>query len=165
MVSIVEILLDLFNHEAKQALVVLKAAENVDLAFTPRKGMRTLKELANHLAQIPSLDPSMYLKEIDTVETAQAWEKELNRESLEDMVSLFEKGIVDVNGMFKNMTDTDFLEKKLKPFYEQGDAKGWDYYMPEFITHIAMHKMQLWMYLKLAGADVNMMTYYGIPQE
>ncbi len=59
------------------------------------------------------------------------------------------------------MSEKEFFAKTLKPFYQQGDAKNWTYYMPEFITHLAMHKMQLWMYLKLAGADVNMMTYYG----
>lgn len=163
MTSIVSILLDVFNHEADQALFVLKVASETDLGFKPREDMRNLGALANHLAQIPSLDPSMYMREIDSPEKAQEWEKQLKRETIDEMVKVFQKGIEDVNGMFKSMTDTDFLEKKLKPFYSDGESKAWDYYFPEMIAHIAMHKMQLWMYLKLAGEDVNMMTYYGIP--
>ena len=163
MTSIVNILLDVFNHEAEQALFVLKTASETDLEFKPREDMRDLRELANHLAQIPSMDPSMYMKEIDSTEKAQEWERQLKRDNIPDIVKIFEKGMEDVSGLFRSMTDTDFLEKKLKPFYTEGDAKGWDYYFPELITHIAMHKMQLWMYLKLAGANVNMMTYYGIP--
>ncbi len=161
MTGIAKILLNVFNHEAKQAKVVLEVARTADPKFSPKEGMKSVLELANHLAQIPNLDPRMYLKEIDSAESAQSWEKELNRESIEEVIKIFEKGIDHVNGMFKSMKDAEFLEKKLKPFYEQGDPKGWDYFMPEFITHIAMHKMQLWMYLKLAGMDVNMMTYYG----
>ena len=161
MTDTVEVLLSVFNHEAKQARVVLEVAKNADSKFTPMEGMRSLLEVANHLAQIPSLDYRMYLKEIDSTESAQSWEKKLNRESIDEILVVFDKGIKDVNEFFKGMNDKEFLEKKLKPFYEQGDQKGWDFYMPEFITHIAMHKMQLWMYLKLAGMDVNMMTYYG----
>ncbi len=59
------------------------------------------------------------------------------------------------------MPDEEFFAKTLKPFYESGPMRSWANYMPEFITHLAMHKMQLWMYLKLAGVEVNMMTYYG----
>jgi len=163
MTKIVDVLLDSFNHEAKQAKVVLAAAKSVDMDYTPGQGMKPLKELANHLAQIPSFDHRMYSREIETVEQAQAQEKELSRDDLDGMLSVFDDGIAAVNAKFRDMSDKDLLENKLKPFYETRSEKNWAYYMPEFIRHIAMHKMQLWMYLKLAGAKVDMMTYYGVP--
>ena len=163
MTKIVDVLLDSFNHEAKQAKVVLAAAKSVDMDYTPGQGMKPLKELANHLAQIPSLDHRMYSREIETVEQAQAQEKELSRDDLDGMLSVFDDGIAAVNAKFRDMSDKDLLENKLKPFYETRSEKNWAYYMPEFIRHMAMHKMQLWMYLKLAGVKVDMMTYYGVP--
>ena len=161
MSKVVEVLLKVFEHEAQQARCVLSVIKDADLEFTPKEGMRTLGAMANHLAQIPLLDPSMYAQEIADVKQAQAREKELNRDTLEGMLTVFDEGIEAVKKRFTGMSEKEFFAKTLKPFYEQGDAKNWAYYMPEFITHIAMHKMQLWMYLKLAGAEVNMMTYYG----
>ena len=161
MTSIVDVLLNVFEHEASQARCVLAVIKDMDLEFTPKGGMRSLGALVNHLAQIPLLDPSFYIGEISDIKQAQMREKELNRNTLEELLAVFDDGIEAVKKRFTGMSEKEFFAKTLKPFYEQGDAKSWAYYMPEFITHIAMHKMQLWMYLKLAGADVNMMTYYG----
>jgi uncharacterized damage-inducible protein DinB len=159
--SIVEVLLNVFEHEAKQARAVITAIQDIDMKYTPKKGMRTLNELANHLAQIPFMDPSMYSREIADMEQARLREKELNRTQTADILAVFEEGIQAVKTRFAGMSKQDFFAETLKPFYLQGPDKNWAYYMPEFITHIAMHKMQLWMYLKLSGAQVNMMTYYG----
>ena len=161
MSTIIEVLLKVFEHEAQQARCVLAVIKHADLEFTPKEEMRSLGALANHLAQIPLLDPTMYTQEIADVKQAQAREKELNRDTLEEMLAVFDEGIEAVKKRFSGMSEKEFFAKTLKPFYEQGEAKSWAFYMPELITHIAMHKMQLWMYLKLAGAEVNMMTYYG----
>jgi uncharacterized damage-inducible protein DinB len=161
MSSTVEVLLTVFEHEADQARCVLEAIQDQDMKYSPLEGMRTLGEVANHLAQIPLLDPAMYAHEIKDVDQARAREQELNRTKLTEILAVFDEGVKAVKKRFSGMAEKKFFAKTLKPFYEQGSEKAWDYYMPEFITHIAMHKMQLWMYLKLAGADVNMMTYYG----
>lgn len=161
MPSTVEVLLNVFEHEADQARCVLEAIQDHDMKYSPKEGMRTLGEVANHLAQIPLLDPAMYAHEIKDLEQARAREKELTRTKLAEILAVFDEGIKTVKKRFSGMAEKEFFAKTLKPFYEQGPEKNWAYFMPEFITHIAMHKMQLWMYLKQAGADVNMMTYYG----
>jgi uncharacterized damage-inducible protein DinB len=165
MSNTVNVLLEAFEHEAKQARVVIAAIKDADMDYTPKEGMRTLRELANHLAQIPLLDPAMYSREIEDVEQARAREKELRREDLDGILAVLDEGILAVKQRFTGMADKDFLAKNLQPFYEKEERKNWAYYMPEFITHISMHKMQLWMYLKLAGVKVNMMTYYGVVTE
>ena len=162
MAKISEVMLNMFVHESKQARVVLECAKNTDLDFTPKEGMRPLKSLANHLAQIPSMDPFMYRGVIENGEQAQAREKELWREDIDSIISLFDKGIESVKGQFEGMSDEEFLTANLQPFYEPKKKKSWAYYFAEFTTHVSMHKMQLWMYLKMAGVDVNMMTYYGV---
>ncbi len=161
MPTTVDVLLEAFEHEAKQARVVIAAIKDTDMEYAPKEGMRTLRELANHLAQIPLLDPAMYAKEIADVEQARAREKELFREDLDGILAVLDEGIQAVKQRFTGMTNKQFFAKTLKPFYEKTE-KNWAYYMPEFISHIAMHKMQLWMYLKLAGVNVDMMTYYGV---
>lgn len=162
MTKISDVMLNMFKHEAAQAHVVLGAAQDIDMTYMPIEGMRTLKALANHLAQIPTLDPSMYRAEIEDGEQAQAKEKELWRDELDDIIALFNDGIKSVEAYFDGMSDDAFMEANLQPFYMKDEKKSWAYYFAEFTTHISMHKMQLWMYLKLAGANVNMMTYYGV---
>jgi uncharacterized damage-inducible protein DinB len=161
MPTIIDVLLKVFEHEAKQANAVLTACKDVKMDYIPKEGMRTLGELANHLAQIPLLDPPLFTGELATAEQTQAREKELYRDSLKGLLTVFDEGIQAVTKLFTGMTEKDFFAETLQPFYEQESKKNWAYYLPEIITHIVMHKMQLWMYLKLAGTKVNMMTYYG----
>ena len=163
--SIAEVLLDSFKHEARQARVVIDVARDAKSGFKPSEGMRTLKEIVNHLAEIPTLDPSFYSGEFTSVEDAQKMEKELWREDIDDALALFDEGVESVLERFGEMSDEQVLEENLQSFYEKGPMHNWAYYIPEMTRHIAMHKMQLWMYLKLSGLDVNMMTYYGVTSE
>jgi hypothetical protein len=159
-----DILLDVFNHEASQARVVLSVVKGRNLKFTPGSGLRNMGEVANHLAQIPSLDPAMYCNEIKSIQEAQVAEKKLMRNSVDEMLKIFDEGVKTVNSRFSAMSDKELLVENLKPCYSQGPPKSWAHYLPELTTHLVMHKMQLWMFLKLSGADVNMMTYYGMAQ-
>ena len=161
MPSIIEVLLETFEEEAKQARCVLKVIKDSQLSYTPKEGMRTLGELANHLAQIPHLDPSFFDGEITDFEDARAREATLNRKLVTDLITVFDEGLAKVKKRFSKMSENAFFAMNLKAFYEKGPKRNWAHYLPEIITHIAMHKMQLWMYLKLSGAPVNMMTYYG----
>ncbi|RDE12578.1 MAG: hypothetical protein C4K47_07515 [Candidatus Thorarchaeota archaeon] len=162
MVTIASVLLDGFTHEAKQVRVVIEATQGVDPKFQAKQGMRTLVQLSNHLAQSPQMDLAVLLGEIAKPEQAQAMEKKLNRDSLPDILKVFDQGVDSVSKYVKKLTDKEILDPKVKPFYEQGPPKRWVDYLQELTTHMAMHKMQLWMYLKLAGKQVDMMTYYGV---
>ncbi len=161
MTNIINVLMNVFEHEANQARVVLAVTEPKFMKYTPQKGMRNLLDLANHLAQIPLLDPALYTRELPTREQANAKEKELWQDNREGLLSTFDTGIKKLKTRFSAMKEEVFFANTLQPFYETGAQRNWAFYLPELITHIAMHKMQLWMYLKLAGAHVNMMTYYG----
>ncbi len=162
MVKISYVMLKMFIHESKQARVVLECVKGAELEFVPREGMRPMKALANHLAQIPFMDPTMYRGEIENGEQAQAKEKELWRDGVDDIISIFDDGVESVKNQFTGMSNDEFLAESLQPFYDQKGKKTWAYYFAEFTTHVSMHKMQLWMYLKMAGVEVNMMTYYGV---
>ncbi|MHA2405879.1 MAG: DinB family protein, partial [Candidatus Hermodarchaeia archaeon] len=161
MTSIVNVLLDSFELEAKQARCVLNVIKDKDLKYTPSKDLRPLVDLANHLAQVPLIDPSIYDSTLGDAEQARAREHELNRSTMADILVVFDEGVIAVKRRFTGMEEKDFFAKTLKPFYETGSERSWANFLPDIITHIAMHKMQVWMYLKLAGAPVNMMTYYG----
>ena len=162
MTVMIDILMDSFKHEARQARVVIDKARMTNSDFIPIKGMRSLIDLVNHLAQIPLMDPAVYSNELESEEAFQKREKELYSVDIDGVLSMFDEGIKNTEKRFRNMSEKEFLKKNLQPFYESGEKKNWAYYIPEMTRHLAMHKMQLWMYLKLSGLKVDMMTYYGV---
>jgi hypothetical protein len=162
--TIAKILLDALEHESDQARFVLETARASDLTYTPKDDLRPLIDLANHLAQIPLIDFKFYSREFKSFEEVQAIEKELRRDSIAKMLEVYDDGIKTLKEKISHLTDEQIMEKNLKAFYEDGKEKNWAYYLPEITSHLAMHKMQLWMYLKLAGAPVSMWTYYGVPK-
>jgi len=162
--TIPKILLHMLEHESNQVRFVIKAAADTDLKFTPKDDMRPLIDLINHIVQIPLIDFKFFTKEYTSFNEVKDDEKKLRRKSIDEMVSVFDQGIDHIKEHFSKLTDEDVLRNNMKAFYQEGPEKNWAHYLPEITTHLAMHKMQLWMYLKLAGTSVNMMTYYGVPQ-
>lgn len=121
-------------------------------------------DLMNHLAQIPTIDLKFYSMEFKDFEEVQAMEKELRGNKVDDLLSIYDKGMKSIHEYISKLSDDQLTENNLKAFYQEGEPKSWVHYIPEITTHLAMHKMQLWMYLKLAGVHVSMWTYYGVPQ-
>lgn len=157
-----EALLEMFERESALARFVLSEIEPKHLDFRPLDNMRSLRELANHLAQIPSIDIAFYTKEIENFEAAQIMEHKLWKDDIPEILSVFDKGTQLMKTRLSGLSDEEFQEKKLKAFYESGPDNNWIHYLSEIICHIVMHKMQVWMYLRLQGAPVSMWTYYGI---
>ncbi|TFG95115.1 hypothetical protein E4H12_13945 [Candidatus Thorarchaeota archaeon] len=166
--TISKLLLNMLEHESKQTRFVLSAAKHVDLKFTPKEGLRSLIDLANHIAQIPLIDLKFYSMEFKTFEEVQAVEKRIRKRSIDELLMVYDQGIETIKEFISKLSDEQLLENNLKVilsiFYQDSPEKSWSHYVPEITTHLAMHKMQLWMYLKLSGAPVSMWTYYGIPQ-
>ncbi|MFW9870435.1 MAG: hypothetical protein ACFFEL_12485 [Candidatus Thorarchaeota archaeon] len=165
MTGIIDVLMDSFRHEARQARVVIDKTKMANLDLVPSKGMRSLIELVNHLAQIPMIDPAVYSSELDSEEAFKKREMKLHSADIDGALVVFDDGIQNAETRFREMSDEELLKKNMRPFYETGEPKNWAYYIPEMTRHIAMHKMQLWMYLKLDGLDLDMMTYYGVATE
>jgi len=154
----------MLEHESAQTRSVLSAAEGIDPHYIPCSGIRPLEDLANHLAQIPIIDYKFFTKEFNSFEQVHALEKELRHSAIKDLIALFDEGVATIIKHLKRLSDKSVLKENLKAFFEQGLEKSWAECIPEITTHIAMHKMQLWMYLKLAGAPVSMWTYYGVSE-
>jgi hypothetical protein len=162
--KIPKILLHMLEHESSQARFVIEAAKDTDPQFIPKDEMRPLIDLVNHFVQIPTIDFKFFTKEFTSFAEVREMEKDLRRDSIDDMLKVYDQGIKKIKEHISKLTDEEVIENNMKAFYQDGPDKNWAHYLPEITTHLAMHKMQLWMYLKLAGAPVSMWTYYGVPQ-
>lgn len=162
--TISKILLDMIDHESRQTRFVMAAAIGSDLNFKPSDEMRSLIDLLNHLAEIPTIDLKFCSMQFNDFEEVHAMEKELRRGTIDELLAIYDKGMETIYEFISKLSDDKLTENSLKPFDQEGLPKSWAHYIPEITTHLAMHKMQLWMYLKLAGVPVSMWTYYGVPR-
>jgi uncharacterized damage-inducible protein DinB len=126
------------------------------LGYRPREGMRSLAELANHLAQIPSVD--MRLMRGDEEGAVIALEQQLLRETPDDWAALLKEGTAEMARFIERLTQSDFETGSGTAYY--GRTQTHAQWLLEMITHLYHHRAQLFMYLKLNGYPVNTRTLY-----
>ncbi|HWI53072.1 MAG TPA: DinB family protein [Symbiobacteriaceae bacterium] len=126
------------------------------LEWRPRENMRTVMELANHLAQIPSID--LKIMQSGTEAEVRALEGELHRSSPGELVHVWRSGIGAVGEFFGALSQEQFETQVGTAFY--GHAMPMSEWLLEIITHAYHHRAQLFTYLKMLGRPVDMFTLY-----
>ena len=124
--------------------------------YRPQDNLRTLLELANHLAQIPAIDLRILRgdKEPEIVRC----ESELRRESSSELRDVLREGVRDMANYFEHLSFDDYENGSGTAFF--GRTQTHAQWLLEAITHLYHHRAQLFMYLKLNGYDVNTRTLY-----
>lgn len=159
---LLDIFLSMFNDEVREVRYVLEQIKRVRLDFRLTDNTRTVLELANHIAQIPRIDIGIYSGELSSGELAHEIELKLTRNTIDEVLKVFDDGCNFLCTFFKKMVDEDLLIESLVPFYEPSHPpRSWSYFLPKLITHLVLHKGILWAYLRAAQLDVTMFTYYG----
>ncbi|SEM92950.1 DinB family protein [Lihuaxuella thermophila] len=146
--------LSVLVRTTRQLLMKIDAA---DWTFRPHESMRTLKELATHLVQIPAVDLAILL-ENDEIAIRQL-EAELSAEDKEGLIDVLETGFIRLKEYMESLDPHTFFEKKTTAFYahEPNSQAKW---LLEIVTHTAHHRAQLFTYLKQLGYDVGMFDLY-----
>ncbi|WP_261382120.1 DinB family protein, partial [Bacillus paralicheniformis] len=137
---------------------LLKKVKESDWSYRPADHMRSLKELASHLAAIPEADLAiMQEKEEDVI--ARIEKKYDALQSADQMAEAMQKGFAAFQTYMTSLSDEEFLTKKTKPFYlDEGMTQS--RWLTETLTHVFHHRAQLFNYLKQLGYDVNMFDLY-----
>ncbi|MCY7791344.1 DinB family protein [Bacillus haynesii] len=137
---------------------LLKKVKESDWSYRPADRMRSLKELASHLAAIPEADLAiMQEKEEDVI--ARIEKKYGALQSADEMAEAMQKGFDTFKTYMVSLSDEEFLTKKTKPFYlDEGMTQS--RWLTETLTHVFHHRAQLFNYLKQLGYDVNMFDLY-----
>jgi len=158
-----KVLLDSLEDEIKEVRFVIEEVSSIPLNSKLTSETRTILELINHIAQIPRMDIDIYTNKIVTSEQAQKLEQQLNKKTIKDVLKVFDDNCLYLRKHFEKMTDEDLFKENLNPFYEKGKPpKSWTYFLPKITSHLVLHKGVLWSYQKVAGAKVDMFTYYGM---
>jgi Uncharacterized protein conserved in bacteria len=128
-------------------------------AYRPAANMRSLLELAQHLAGVPSVD-LLILKEASQEEVRQLETRiEADGEDSDKLAAWMGSGMADLKRYMDSLSDEDFLRKKTKPFYlEHGLAQA--KWLIEIVTHAQHHRGQMFNYLKVLGYEISMFDLY-----
>jgi uncharacterized damage-inducible protein DinB len=127
-----------------------------DGGYRPRENMRTLLELATHLAQVPSIDLLILQGAPETA--IRAREAELTSADPERIAQIWTEGVAAVKAHFAPMDATTFATTKGKAFY--GHEATMAEWLLEIVTHTYHHRAQLFTYLKQLGRPIDMFTLY-----
>ncbi|ANS74756.1 damage-inducible protein DinB [Paenibacillus yonginensis] len=128
-----------------------------DLSFRPRENMRTVKELADHLAAIPAVD-LLILQERPESDIRQL-EGQFAEAAPSALGPLMEQGLDELKRYMEALSEQDFWHKETKPFYmDHGSSQA--KWLVEIVTHAQHHRGQLFTYLKMQGYEVNMFDLY-----
>jgi uncharacterized damage-inducible protein DinB len=125
--------------------------------WRPRVDMRSLAELANHLAQIPSVDFSLLRGSSE--EQIVALEKELARDNAEGWREVLATGAGELARYIEHLTHDEFENNSGTAYFGRTQTNA--QWLLEIITHLYHHRAQLFTYLKLNGYAVNTHTLYG----
>ncbi|MFD1413068.1 DinB family protein [Oceanobacillus jeddahense] len=137
---------------------LLKKVGEKDWNYRPAENMRSLKELAQHIASIPEVDLNLWQeKDQKAIQDLEAKYEKL--ESSEKMIKAMNQGFQLYKNYMLSLSDEDFLTKKTKPFYlEKGETQA--HWLVEEVSHVFHHRGQFFNYLKQLGYDINMFDLY-----
>lgn len=126
------------------------------LDWRPRENMRSVLELANHLAQIPAADLKIMLEaaEPDVRKLAQ----DLHRSAPGELIHVWRSGLGALAEFYGALTPQECDEKVGRAYY--GHTATYSEWLLEMVTHGYHHRAQLFTYLKMLGRPVDMFTLY-----
>jgi len=125
----------------------------------PAANMRTLLELAQHLAGVPSVD-LLILREKSREEVRELEHRiEDDGSDSDKLTAWMASGLKDLKAYMEGLSDEDFLHKQTKPFYlEHATAQA--KWLIEIVTHAQHHRAQLFNYMKALGYEISMFDLY-----
>ncbi len=125
----------------------------------PAANMRSLLELAQHLAGVTSVD-LLILKEASREQVRELEVRiEADGGDADKLAAWMSSGLADLKTYMESLSDEDFLRKKTKPFYLD-HASAQAKWLIEIVTHAQHHRGQMFNYMKVLGYEISMSDLY-----
>ncbi|MFC4598659.1 DinB family protein [Cohnella hongkongensis] len=128
-------------------------------AYRPAANMRSLLELAQHLAGVPAVDLLILQEKIQEEVRELEARIEADGGDADKLAAWMASGQADLKRYMESLSNEDFLRKKTKPFYlDHGVTQA--KWLIEIVTHAQHHRGQLFNYMKTLGYEINMFDLY-----
>jgi uncharacterized damage-inducible protein DinB len=129
------------------------------MEWRPEKSMRSVAELATHLACAPL---SLYEALAGNLVDEQSYinlEKKNIASNVQGFVKVYENGLIKLISYLEEHT-RDAHEKKIQFFYQTEKSSIYEEVFSD-IGHQWFHLGQLFVYLRQNGVEIDMGAYYG----
>ena len=158
----VNTLRDVITHEmsvgVQSTTQLLKKVKASDWDYRPSHNMRTLRELADHLAAIPEVDLAI-MNEKSESDVHQLEEKYAQFKTGEELAQAMKDAFDIYRETISSLPEDVYLNKETKPFYADFASTQAKWHV-ETVTHLFHHRAQFFNYLKQLGYEVNMFDLY-----
>lgn len=151
-----QLILEELRRIAKNCCKLLEMAKVEHLDYRPKENMRSLRELGNHLAQVPAVDLKI-MRGVPESEV-QKLEGSLMRDDPRDWCAVMREGVDELAHFVEHLTYDEYENGSGTAFY--GRTQTYAQWLLEVVTHIYHHRSQFFTYLKLNGYNVNTRTLY-----
>ncbi len=147
-----------FDHEIANTRKMLALAPNECLDYRPHEKSWTLRELAAHVATLPTwTGPTFQMDELDMAQPFERWIPE----NTDEILAAFDKAVSEARGILKSVSaDTLFESWTLR------SGERVHFTMPKgavfrsfVLNHIIHHRAQLGVYLRMC--DIAIPGMYG----
>jgi len=155
------ILIEQVKDAYRSAEGLLELVENEQLGWKPETGENwmTTGQLLNHMADACG---SMFKCFITG-----AWEFEEGLGAVETVAEGKDKLVADKTlalELLEALSEDDLTKRMVQAPWEK-EARPLGYSLSQMVSHLDVHKSQLFYYLKLTGNDVNTAHMWGMPNE
>jgi len=153
-----QLLYDELQLIVRTSTALLRRIRPEEWSYKPVPQMRTLGELAQHLALVPATD-LLILKEEREGVIRELEGEYANVTDADKLAAVLEQGVTDLKAYMDALSEDDFLHKATRPFYlDHGSVQA--KWLIEVVTHAQHHRAQLFTYLKQLGHEVSMFDLY-----
>jgi uncharacterized damage-inducible protein DinB len=140
----------------QSSAVLIRLCPREQVEFRPAEGMRSLGELVDHFAAQPLVDLAVLQGSPRPV--TETIEETLHSARPGEWAEIFERGIRAAEEYFGSMSEEDFEGRTTRAHY--GTAHPQSVWLLDIISHIYHHRGQLYVYLKMLGAPVDVEHLY-----
>jgi len=146
------------HHVINSSMRLMDKIKSDDWEYRPTPVMRSLKEVAQHLAAIPGAD--LLIMQEKGEDEVSAYERSVGEtDTSAEMKDTMVKGYTELAMYMESLSVYAYLNEITKAFYaDSGFTQA--RWLLEVITHTYHHRAQLFNYLKQLGYDVSMRDLY-----
>jgi uncharacterized damage-inducible protein DinB len=151
-----ELLIGRLKALAESCTGLFEACPPSRLDWRPAPRVRSLQELGDHFAAAPLVD--LAVMQGNPRQVTEAIEEALHGAGPADWTEVFERGVRAVVEFFGSLDDEAFASKMTRAHY--GTARTPAEWLMEALSHVAHHRGQLYLYLRMLGAPVGPEALY-----
>lgn len=144
------------NAVTQSVVTLFRRCPRDRLEYRPAPGVRTLQELGDHFAAMPLVD--LAILQGNPRQVAVAIEETLHGTGPEEWIDIFTRGVRAAAEYFEGLEEEEFSRRETRAHY--GTAHTQDVWLFELIAHIYHHRGQLYAYLRMLGAAVDVEHLY-----